>query len=46
MGVNANIVNINDNLDILKTDEYSEMGVYPENSSIKIINNTVVIKLQ
>ena len=46
MGVNANIVNINDNLDILQTEEYSEMGVYPENSSIKIINNTVVIKLQ
>ena len=46
MGVNVKIVNIKDNQDILETEEYKNMEVYPSNNSIKVINNTVVIKLE
>jgi hypothetical protein len=45
VGVNINLVSINDNKEILDEDEFKNMNFYPQNDSIKIINNMVVIKL-
>lgn len=44
-GVNMNLVSEWDRLEIFETDEYKNMTYYPSKDSIKIINNTVVVKL-
>ena len=45
-GVELNVVREANSKDILETEEYKEMEVYPSNKSIKFINNTVVVKLK
>lgn len=45
VGVNINLISINDNIEILEEEEFKSMNYYPQNGSIKIINNIVVIKL-
>ena len=44
-GVNMNIVGEEECQEVLQTDEYKEMGQYPEKDSIKIIDGTVVVRL-
>ncbi len=44
-GVNMNLVSEWDSLKIFETEEYKNMTYYPHKDSIKIINNTVVVKL-
>ena len=44
-GVNMNVVGEDECKEILETKEYKNMGQYPENDSIKIIDGTVVVKL-
>ena len=45
IGVNMNLVSEWECTDIFNTEEYKNMKYYPEKGSIKIINNTVVVKL-
>lgn len=45
VGVNMNLVSEWDSLEIFETEEYKNMKYYPSKDSIKIINNTVVVKL-
>ncbi len=45
IGVNLNLVSEWECQEIFKTEEYKNMKYYPEKDSIKIINNTVVVKL-
>ena len=45
LGININLVSEWECQEILNTEEAKNMEKYPEKSSIKIINNTVVIKL-
>lgn len=45
VGVNVKLVSEWECQDIFKTEDYKTMKHYPENGSIKIINNTVVVKL-
>lgn len=44
-GVNMKLVSEWESQEIFTTDEYKSMKYYPEKDSIKIINNTVVVKL-
>ena len=45
IGVNLNLVSEWVSGDIFETEEYKNMTYYPENDSIKIIKDTVVVKL-
>lgn len=45
VGVNLNLVSEAENKEILETEEFKNMKCYPGKDSIKIINNTVVVKL-
>lgn len=45
IGVNSNLVSESECTDIMQTDEYKNMKNYPEKGSIKVINNTVVVKI-
>lgn len=45
IGVNINLVSEGENSEILETEEFKNMKSYPEKDSIKVINDTVVIKL-
>lgn len=45
IGVNMNLVNEREKAEILETEEFKNMKYYPEKDSIKIINDTVVVKL-
>lgn len=44
LGVNIEFIDINNYNNILNTNEYKNMAEYPNNNSIKLINNVVVIK--
>ncbi len=44
-GSNLNLVKSSKNVEILYTEEYWTMKKYPEKDSIKIINDTVIVKL-
>jgi hypothetical protein len=44
-GVNMNLVSEWESTEIFETEEYKSMTYYPEQDSIKMINNTVVVKL-
>ena len=44
-GVNIKLVNEHESSEIFETEEYKNMKYYPEKDSIKIINETVVVKL-
>lgn len=44
-GVNMNLVSEWESSEIFETEEYKSMKYYPDKDSIKIINNTVVVKL-
>lgn len=44
-GVNMNVVSEEECKEILETEEYKNMGQYPEKDSIKIIDGTVVVRL-
>ena len=45
VGVNLNLVSEEESKEILETEEFKNMKCYPEKNSIKVINNTVVVKL-
>ena len=45
IGANLNIVNQSDYPEIIESEEYKQMGNYPEEESIKIIDNVLVIKI-
>ncbi len=45
IGVNMNLVSESECSEILETEEFKNMKFYPEQDSIKVINNTVVVKL-
>lgn len=45
IGVNLNLVSEWESTSIFDTEEYKNMKYYPKKDSIKIINNTVVVKL-
>lgn len=45
IGANLNIVNQSDYPEIIESEEYKNMKNYPEEGSIKIINNIIVIKI-
>lgn len=45
VGVNLNLVSEWESTEILNTEEFANMKYYPEKDSIKVINNTVVVKL-
>lgn len=45
IGVNVNLVSEWENTEIIESQEFKEMKFYPEKDSIKVINNTVVVKL-
>ena len=40
-----NLVSESECSEILETEEFKNMKFYPEQDSIKVINNTVVVKL-
>ena len=44
-GVNMKLVSESESSEILETEEFKTMKHYPEKNSIKVINNTVVVKL-
>lgn len=44
-GVNTKLVSVSESEEIFETEEYKTMNYYPEKDSIKIINNTVVVKI-
>lgn len=44
-GVNLNLISESECTAILQSEEYKSMNFYPNKDSIKIINNTVVVKL-
>lgn len=44
-GVNTKLVSVEESEEIFATEEYKTMKYYPEKDSIKIINNTVVVKI-
>lgn len=44
-GVNTKLVSISESEEIFETEEYKAMNYYPQKDSIKIINNTVVVKI-
>lgn len=45
IGANLNIVNQSDYPEIIESEEYKNMKKYPEEGSIKIIDNIIVIKI-
>ena len=45
IGANLNIVNQSDYPEIIESEEYKNMKNYPEEGSIKIIDNIIVIKI-
>ncbi|MCI8654667.1 MAG: hypothetical protein HFJ48_02165 [Clostridia bacterium] len=45
IGVNVNLVSASEKKEILETEEFKNMKSYPEKDSIKIIQNTVIVKL-
>ena len=45
-GVNIKALTLSDGKELVKTEEFRKMGVFPADDSIKIINNTVVLRLQ
>lgn len=45
VGANVNLISSDKKEEILETEEFKNMKYYPEKDSIKIINNTVVVKL-
>lgn len=45
LGINMNLVSEWERQEIFETEEYKSMKVYPEKDSIKIINNTVVVRI-
>ena len=45
VGVNLNLVSEAESKEILETERFKNMKCYPEKDSIKVINNTVVVKL-
>lgn len=45
IGVNLKLVSKEECSDILETEEFNNMENYPKKDSIKVINNTVVVKL-
>ena len=45
VGANLKLVSEWESTDILESDEFKTMKYYPEKDSIKIINNTVVVRL-
>lgn len=45
IGVNLNLVNERDYAEIIETKEYKNMKYYPEKDSIKVIDDTIVVKL-
>ena len=45
IGVNLNLVNERDYAEIFETKEYKNMKYYPEKDSIKVIDDTIVVKL-
>lgn len=44
-GIKINICSKKEYADIVSTDEFKQMPIYPNDGSIKIINNTIVIKI-
>ena len=45
VGINLNLVSERECTDILESEEFKNMKYYPEKDSIKVINNTVVVRL-
>lgn len=45
LGVNLNLVTEWENTEIINSEEFKNMGYYPEKNSIKVINNIIVVKL-
>lgn len=45
LGTNFNMVSERDYPELLDSDEFKNMNIYPKKESIKIIDDTVVIKL-
>ena len=43
--MNLNLVSESECTEILNSEEFKDMKYYPEKDCIKIINNTVVVKL-
>ena len=46
LGVNMNLVSESESTGILESEEFKNMNCYPEKDSIKVIDNTVVVKLE
>ena len=45
IGVNLNLVSEWDSTEIFETEDYKKMNYYPQKDGIKVINDTVVVKL-
>lgn len=46
MGMKFQLCSVGDYKNIVESQEYKEMGVWPEDDSVKLINNIVVVKLR
>ena len=46
MGINISMCSQDEKNNILDSNEFKEMQTYPNDNSIKIINNCVVIKIK
>ena len=46
LGINMNLVSESESTEILESEEFKKMNCYPQKNSIKVIDNTVVIKLE
>ena len=44
-GIDAGSIDSKEYMEMIKSDEFKEMGVYPDNNSIKKISNMIVVKL-
>lgn len=46
MGMKFQLCSVGDYQNIINSQEYEEMGVWPEEDSVKLINNIIVVKLR